>query len=83
MPNVFLLTHLKLLKTPEENSGSPNLASTTIDQRSPLILCPRVCHKMSSCPIAVGVISFSSRPIRKPHSDCLFNDRIIITPMQI
>ena len=52
-------------------------------RRSPLIRCPRVCHKMSSRSLAVGVISFSSRPIRTSHSDCVFIDRTIITPMQI
>ena len=33
-------------------------------RRSPLIRCPRICHKMSSCPIAVSVISFSSRSMQ-------------------
>ena len=31
--NFFLLTRLKLLKTPEDDSGSPNLASATKDQK--------------------------------------------------
>ena len=32
----------------------------------------------------VGVISFSSLPIRMSHKDCVFNDMtIILTPMQI
>ena len=52
-------------------------------RRSPLIRCPRVCHKMSSRPLAVGVISFSSRPIRTSQSDCVFIDKTIIMPMQI
>ena len=34
-------------------------------------------------PIAVGVISFSSRPIRMLHSDSVFIDRTVITPMHI
>ena len=46
-----------------------------------LIRCPRACHKMSSCPIAVGGISFSSWPIRMSHSDCVCYDRTIITPV--
>ena len=52
-------------------------------RRSPLILSPRVCHKMSSRPFAVGVISFSSRPIRTSHSNRVFIDRTIFTPLQI
>ena len=48
-----------------------------------ILRCPRVCHKMSSRPVAVGVISFSSWPIRTSHSDCVLIDRTIITPMQI
>ena len=71
------------LKTPEDDSGSPNLASTTKDQKIAANPCPRVCHKMSSRPRAVGVISFSSWPIRMSHSDCVFIDRTIITPMKI
>ena len=31
--NFFLLTRLKLLKTPEDDNGSPNLASATKDQK--------------------------------------------------
>ena len=31
--NFFLLTRLKLLKTPEDEGGSPNLASATKDQK--------------------------------------------------
>ena len=67
------------LKTPEDDSGSLNLASATKDQKiaaNPMR--PRVCHKMSSCRLAVGVISFSSRPIRTSHSDCVFIDRTMI-----
>ena len=79
----FLLMRLKLVKTAEEDSRSPNLASAKKIRRSPLIRCPRVCHKMSSRPIAVGVILFSSWSIRMLHSDCVFIDRSIITPMQI
>ena len=33
MPIFFLLVNLKLLKTPEDDSGSPNLASATKDQK--------------------------------------------------
>ena len=73
----FLLTRLKLLKTPEDDSGSPNLASATKDQK--IAANPLPLNKMSSCLFAVGVISFSSQPIRTSHSDCVFIDRTIIT----
>ena len=43
-------------QTPEDDSGSPNLASATKDQKIAANPCPRVCHKMSSRPFAVGVI---------------------------
>ena len=80
----FLLTRLKFLKTPEDDSGSLNLASATKDQKTAAnSMRPRVCHKMSSRRLAVGVISFSSRPIRTSHSDSVFIDRTMITPMQI
>ena len=36
-----ILIYAKLLKTPEDDSGSPNLASATKDQKSPLIRWPR------------------------------------------
>ena len=39
--NIFLLTRLKLLKTPEDDSGSPNLASATKDQKIDAYLMPQ------------------------------------------
>ena len=73
----FFCSHVSnSLKTPEDDSGSPNLASAAKIRRSPPIRCLRVCHKMSSCWIAVGVIPFSSQPIRMLHSDRSLNDSL-------
>ena len=66
----FLLTLLKLLKTSVKVQiwFPPQKI-----RRSPPIRCHRVGHKMSSCPIAVGIIPFSSQSIKMSHSDCVFN----------
>ena len=70
----FLLTRLKLLNTwrqqRESKFGFRHKRSE--DRR-------RVCHR----PFSVGVIWFSSRPIRTSHSNCVFIDSTIIMPMQI
>ena len=72
------------LKTPEDDSWSPNLASATKDQKIAANPMPQdLSVNVQSSEIAVGVISFSSPPIRTSHSDCVLIDRTIITPMQI
>ena len=69
--NFFLLTRLKLLKNTWRRQQESKFGFLPQKiRRLPLMRCPRVCHKMSSGRTAVGVISFSSRPIRTSHRDC-------------
>ena len=71
---------------PQDDSGSPNLASSKKIRKSTLNRCPGLVKNAqvvdNTYPTAVGVIPFSSRPIRTSHSDCVLIDKTI-TPIQI
>ena len=81
MPNFFLLTRLKFHKNTPRGRRESEFSFRKKIRRPPLIRCPGLVKNVrvvdNTYPIAVGVISFSYRPIRRSDSDSFLIDRAI------
>ena len=81
-PNFFLLTRLKFYKNTPRGRRKSEFGFRKKIRRSPLIRCTGLVKNVrvvdNTYPTAVGVISFSYRPIRRSDSDSFLIDRAIL-----